>query len=503
MNQNWPWLWMTTLLAGLLGATGAPLTLTPITSSQTPPKPRQEFRGAWVATVGNSVWPSKPGLTVAEQKAELLAILNEAKRLKLNAIIFQVRPACDALYASKFEPWSEYLTGKMGQPPAPFYDPLAFAVSEAHKRGLELHAWFNPYRAHHFKSVSAISAGHVSRTRPELVRAYGGYLWLDPGEPAVQDYSLNVVLDVVKRYDVDGVHFDDYFYPYEEKDSRGNNLEFPDEASWKKYGLASGMSRDDWRRENVNQFIQRTSVAIKSAKPWVKFGISPFGIWRPGNPPQIKGYDAYARLYADARKWLANGWADYFVPQLYWGIQPKEQSFPVLLDWWNQQNLQQRHIWPGLDTTKTARQWQPEEILAQIRLATRQPVSAGHVHWNMKSIMNNSNLRTKLARDSYPEPALIPPMPWLKVPTPTTPVVTLSRGKPGQASWSCGTNPPPALWVVQARRNQQWQTEIFPGTVRSAGINSPDVDAIAVTAVNRAGKLSAPAISSLPQSVAR
>ena len=503
MHLKHLWPGMAVLLAGMLNATSAPQGLTPLTANQTPPQPRQEFRGAWVATVGNSVWPSKPGLPVSEQKSELLAILDQAKRLKLNTIIFQVRPACDALYASKLEPWSEYLTGRMGQPPAPFYDPLAFAIQEAHRRGLELHAWFNPYRAHHFKSVSSISSDHISKTRPELVRTYGRYLWLDPGDPAVQDYSLSVVLDVVKRYDVDGIHFDDYFYPYEEKDSLGNNLEFPDEASWKKFGVASGLSRDDWRRDSVNQFIKRTSDAIKTTKPWVKFGISPFGIWRPGNPPQIKGFDAYARLYADARKWLANGWADYFVPQLYWGINPKEQSFPVLLDWWNQQNQQHRHIWPGLDVTKTTGQWKPEEILAQIRIAAQQPVSAGHVHWNMKSIMQNPTLQSKLERTLYAEPALIPTMPWLNVPAPTLPSVTISRVKNSQASWSCGTNPPPAPWVVQARRNNQWRTEIFPGNVRSATINSPEVDAIAITAVNRAGKLSAPAISTIPQQVAQ
>jgi uncharacterized lipoprotein YddW (UPF0748 family) len=470
----------------------------------TPPPPRREFRGAWVATVANSVWPSKPGLPVSEQKAELLAIIERAAQLKLNAIIFQVRPACDAMYASKLEPWSEYLTGKMGQAPVPFYDPLEFAIAEAHKRGLELHAWFNPYRAHHFKTVSAISATHVSKTRPELVREYGRYLWLDPGEPEVQAYSLKVVLDVVKRYDVDGIHFDDYFYPYEEKDG-----EFPDAVSWKKFGASSGLSRADWRRENVNRFIKTTYESIKAAKPWVKFGISPFGIWRPGHPAQIKGFDAYARLYADARKWLANGWADYFAPQLYWGINPKEQSFPVLLNWWNSQNPKRRHIWPGLDVTKTLDErppetrWKPEEILAQVRIAAQQPVSAGHVHWNMKSVMESAALRKGLEKSSYPEPALIPAMPWMNVARPEAPTLNLSRISANQVSWTGGTNSPPKWWVVQARRNNLWRTEIFPGQVRSATITSPDVDAVAVTAVNRAGELSPPAVSPIARPATR
>lgn len=466
-------------------------------SASSPPPPRREFRGAWVASVGNIDWPSKPGLPVAEQKAELLALLNQAAQLKMNAIILQVRPACDALYASKLEPWSEYLTGQMGRPPAPFYDPLAFAVTEAHRRGLELHAWFNPYRAHHFNAFSPVASTHISKTHPELVRKYGRYLWLDPGEPAVRDYSLNVVLDVVKRYDVDGVHFDDYFYPYEEKDARGNNLPFPDEASWQKYGVRSGLSRDDWRRENVNQFVKRVNESIKATKPWVKFGVSPFGIWRPGHPPSIKGFDAYARLYADARQWLMNGWLDYFAPQLYWSINAPEQSFPILLDWWNQQNPRQRHIWPGLNTTKTAREWPAEEILAQIGLAAKQPVSAGHIHWNMKSLMKNNDLKTKLARTSYAEPALIPAVPWLGGAEPQPPTLNLNEHQPGRVSWSYGDNSTPALWVVQARRNQRWRTEIFPGGVRSADVKSPEVEAIAVTAVSRTGKLSRPAVRNL------
>jgi hypothetical protein len=222
-----------------------------------PPPPVREFRAAWIATVGNSCWPSKPGLTTTQQKAELIALLDRAVALKLNAVIFQVRPASDALYASSFEPWSEYLTGVQGRAPSPYYDPLDFAIAEAHKRGLELHAWFNPFRAHHFQSVSPIAPNHISHTQPQLVRSYGRYLWLDPGDPAVREYSLRVVMDVVKRYDVDGIHFDDYFYPYREKNSAGMEIDFPDGATWKQYGMNSGLSRDDWRRQNVDIFIQQ------------------------------------------------------------------------------------------------------------------------------------------------------------------------------------------------------------------------------------------------------
>ncbi len=232
-----------------------------------PPAPMREFRAAWIATVGNSCWPSKPGLTTAQQKAELIALLDRAAALKLNAVIFQVRPACDALYVSSLEPWSEYLTGVQGHAPSPFYDPLAFAIAEAHKRGLELHAWFNPFRAHHFQAVSPIAPNHISQTHPEMVRSYGRYLWLDPGDPAARDYSLRVVMDVLKRYDVDGIHFDDYFYPYKEKNSAGNEIDFPDWPTWKKYGMNSGLSRDDWRRHNVDVFMEQTYRAIKAENP--------------------------------------------------------------------------------------------------------------------------------------------------------------------------------------------------------------------------------------------
>lgn len=471
--------------------------------STLPPVPQREFRGAWVATVGNSVWPSKPGLPVSEQKAELIAILDRAAQLRMNAIIFQVRPACDALYASKIEPWSEYLTGKMGQPPAPFYDPLEFAVVEAHRRGLELHAWFNPYRAHHFKAISPVANDHISKARPNLVREYGRYLWLDPGEPEVQDYSLRVVMDVLKRYDVDGIHFDDYFYPYEEKDSRGREMDFPDDTSWKKFGIGSGLTRDDWRRDNVNKFIKKVYDSIKTEKPWVKFGVSPFGIWRPGNPPQIRGYDAYARLYADSRKWLANGWLDYLTPQLYWAIDPKEQSFPALLTWWNAQNPLRRHIWPGLDTTKTADKWKPDEILNQIAIAAKQPVSGGHVHWNMKSIMQSNDLRLKLDRKSYAEPALIPAMPWLKSTEPEKPVVTFDKVGNSRVSWRVNSGATPNLWVVQTCQNTRWKTEILSGGIQSASLGKAEVDLIAVSSVNRIGQISAPTIITTPRRAAR
>ncbi|HPC61009.1 MAG TPA: family 10 glycosylhydrolase [Verrucomicrobiota bacterium] len=458
-----------------------------------PPAPLREYRAAWVATVGNIDWPSSNRLSVAAQKAELTAILDRAAKLKLNAVIFQVRPGCDALYASTIEPWSEYLTGEMGKAPEPFYDPLAFAIDEAHKRGLELHAWFNPYRARHASAQSPVSPNHVSKTRPSLVREYGRYLWLDPGEKAVQDYSLSVVMDVVRRYDVDGVHFDDYFYPYKERGRDGKELDFPDDASWERYGKNSGFSRDDWRRENVNRFIERVYSSVKSAKPWVKFGVSPFGIWRPGNPPQIKGFDAYASLYADARKWLEKGWVDYFAPQLYWAIEPPEQSYPVLLKWWAQQNARHRHLVPGLNSTQTRRRWQPEEILNQIRITRKQPGASGHIHWNMSSLLGASRLADALAKEVYAQPALIPAAPWLDQTPPGKPRLGINSAA-SRVSWESSGSEPAALWLLQTRDGSRWSARVLPGSSRWAELDPKAPSAVALSAVDRYGNLSSPAV---------
>ncbi len=472
-------------------------------SKVVPPAPVREFRAAWVATVNNIDWPSRRTLSTPEQKAELLAILDKAVRLKLNTIIFQVRPACDALYASHIEPWSEYLTGTMGKAPEPYYDPLAFAVEEAHKRGLELHAWFNPYRARLSANDSPAAPGHISRTRPQLVRKYGRLLWLDPGEREVQDYSLSVIMDVVRRYDIDGVHFDDYFYPYKVRGESGTDLDFPDEASWQRFGAGGKLNRDDWRRENVNTFVARVYKSIKAEKPWVKFGISPFGIWRPHNPPQIDGLDAYAQLYADSRKWLASGWVDYFAPQLYWAIDAPEQSFPVLLRWWAGQNVKGRNLYPGLDSTKAGgswrsrRGWPPQEIVNQIRLTRAQSGATGHVHWNMRSLMRNSEFDELLEREVYQQPALVPPSPWLGHAQPKRPKLTVTRISAAselKVTWAADGLGKTWLWLVQKRANGNWTQEVLPAATTSRVWNGAWPEVVAVTAVNRNGEVSAPSV---------
>jgi uncharacterized lipoprotein YddW (UPF0748 family) len=453
-------------------------------SNEVPPKPPREFRGMWVATVGNIDWPSRPGLSTAQQKAELIFLLDRAAKLKLNAIVFQVRPACDALYASRFEPWSEYLTGTMGRAPEPFYDPLEFAVAEAHRRGLELHAWFNPYRARHFSAKSPVAPAHITRTNPELVRKCGDLLWLDPGERDVQEHSLRVVMDVVKRYDVDGVQFDDYFYP----DAPSRDWSFPDDVSWKKFGAAGKLARDDWRRENVNGFIERVYRSIKAEKPWVKFGVSPRGIWRPGNPPQIKGSDDYALHFADTRKWFANGWLDYFSPQLYWPIDQREQSFPVLLKWWTEQNTKGRHLWPGLGAYRVS-QWSPVEIPNQLRILRSEAGAGGYIFYNASNVVHAATLAGAIEQANA-ERALVPASSWLGAP-PTKPNATVTDAAGALTlSWSpSGTNGV-RWWVVQMKLFSDWKTELLPAETTSK-VLAPPLEAVAVTAIDRAGNASA------------
>ncbi|HEU0014547.1 MAG TPA: family 10 glycosylhydrolase [Longimicrobium sp.] len=464
------------LLAGCAAA-GAPASR----PAPAPPPVMREFRGVWVATVANIDWPSKPGLAPDSQRAELLAILDRAAELRLNAVVLQVRPAGDALYASPLEPWSEYLTGESGRAPEPRYDPLEFAVAEAHRRGMELHAWFNPYRARHPSARTPLPAGHIGRERPELVRPYGAYLWMDPGEPEVRAHSLRVILDVVRRYDVDGVHVDDYFYPYPERDSAGRVIDFPDEPSWTRYVQGGGqLSRGDWRRENVNGLIRDIYRGIKREKPWVKFGISPFGVYRPNHPPGLgTAFDQYESLYADARRWLAEGWMDYFTPQLYWPSSRPDLSYPLLLRWWTEQNARGRHMWPGNFTSRVVeaqpRPWPATEVVAQVFITRAIPGATGNVHFSMRAFqLNPDSLVEKLRAGPYGQPALIPASPWLggrRLPAPVVavpgdgsrPVVTITPRGEVPATW----------WVVRARWGTRWTLDIVPGVMREHALTPP------------------------------
>jgi uncharacterized lipoprotein YddW (UPF0748 family) len=491
------WLCLTLLLGAHFAMGAGAVDYVP--SQIKPPAAPREFRGLWLATVKNIDWPSRPGLTTAQQKVELVALLDQAKRLRLNAVFLQIRPSCDALYASKFEPWSEFLTGRMGRAPQPFYDPLTFAVEQAHQRGLELHAWFNPYRARHTASISPPSADHISKTRPDLVRPYGSSLWLDPGDREVQEHSLNVVLDVVQRYDVDGVHFDDYFYPYPEKDKTGRVLVFPDWRGWQRYRDGGGkLDRESWRRENVNLFVLRVSQSVRKVKPWVKFGIAPFGIWRPGHPPQIKGLDAYDALYADARKWWREGWVDYLAPQLYWSDEPRETSFSALLQWWAGENIRHRHLWPGLDVSRVGPNRPAEEIINQIKLTRKQSGASGNMLWAVRALTENRRgISDALLNQVYTQPALSPAFPWLDNRPPAKPQVSSSAGPAGEVivNWLAGSTEPVWLWLVQTRTGGAWATDIVPGSQTGRVFmvqTKPEI--VAITALDRCGNAGLPAV---------
>ncbi len=483
-----PFFALATVVAALLSNTRA----------EEPPLPQQEFRGAWVATVHNLDWPSRPGLPAGQQQAELRAILDRAVSLRLNAILLQVRPASDALYKSSLEPWSGFLTGTMGSAPSPSYDPLEFAVKEAHARGLELHAWFNPFRAI-ASAKASVAANHITKTHPEWVRRYGSQVWVDPGDRGAREHVRKVMLDVVRRYDVDGIHIDDYFYPYPVKGKAGATLPFPDEQTFGDYKSSGGqLALADWRRDNINVFVRELHAAIKAEKRWVKFGISPFGIWRPGVPATtIAQLDAYNHLYADSRKWLNEGWCDYFTPQLYWSIDPPAQSFPVLLQWWGEQNTARRHLWPGIATDRIGPMRPAGEITRQIDLVRQNASSTkrapGHVHWNMKALVRDSGgIQAALATNSYADDALVPASPWLGSSTPEKPTITVDAQT---VSWKHTGRSAPERWAVQTKREGRWQLEVSPaGTTTLA--RSAAGEAVAVRAVDRAGNLSEPAVVS-------
>ena len=389
----------------LLASSLAPLALTacaslrgaaPQAEASAPSTPR-EFRGAWVATVANIDWPSKKGLSTAEQQAEARALLDTAARLGLTAIIFQVRTSADAFYDSRLEPWSEYLSGTQGQAPSPFYDPLAFWIAEAHQRGIELHAWFNPFRARQSNAHAQQAASHVANTHPEWVKSYGDQLWIDPGEPAAADHTLEVFCDVIRRYDIDALHIDDYFYPYPVKGADGaTDLDFPDEPSWQAYRASGGnLARADWRRSNVDTLIARIHEAARALKPGLRFGISPFGLGKPAlRPAGISGFSQYDALYADVERWLANGWADYIVPQLYWPRAQAAHSFELLLDYWHGAAANPRGVpvYAGMFTSRVTGKdggWPVDEILGQIAIQRAHAPGSGHCHFSLIALHEN------------------------------------------------------------------------------------------------------------------
>ncbi|MDP1900201.1 MAG: family 10 glycosylhydrolase [Rubrivivax sp.] len=496
-------------------------TAPPTPRADTPPPAPREFRAAWVASVANIDWPSQPGLSGQAQRAEALALLDRARTLGLNALILQVRPAGDALYPSALEPWSEVLSGEQGRPPwlpgEPAWDPLAFWVREAHRRGLELHAWFNPYRARASSAKTPLVAPHIGVRQPALVKRYGDQLWMDPGEAAAAAHTLAVVADVVRRYDIDGVHIDDYFYPYPFSVPAVDGVEqpFPDDEAYARYRLGGGLLvREDWRRANVDTLVEALYRSVHAIKPWVRVGISPFGLGRPDRRPAgVTGFSQFDKLYADVERWLDRGWLDYLAPQLYWPIGSAGQPFAPLLDYWLAENRARRHIWPGLFTSQVTRGepgvalgpkvWPARELLDQVALVRTRAApplpggglpATGHIHFSMVALMQDRDrVATLLQAGPYAQPALVPASPWLAGQALPAPRLAL-RGT--QVEITPGPGPAATRWAVWRRVGGQWRFAVLPAEQRSLALAGADL--LTVTAVDRVGTLGATQRLALP-----
>jgi uncharacterized lipoprotein YddW (UPF0748 family) len=443
-----------------------------------PPQLAREFRAAWIATAYNIDWPSTTGLSAEQQQSEMRTILDSVKALNMNAVIFQVRPMCDALYSSSIEPWSHVLTGTMGRSPG--YDPLAFCLKEAHARGIEVHAWFNPFRALCNNSQPAAS-NHISQTHSDFTKKFGTMTWCDPSNADARSHALKVILDVVQRYDIDGVHLDDYFYPYPVK-----GASFPD-------GKSAAQ-----RRGYIDDFVSQMYRQVKQQKPWVRVGISPFGIWRPGVPSGIEaGLDSYEELAGDSRKWLKNNWVDYLSPQLYWRISPAKQSFTTLLEWWRGQGS--RPVWPGIATQRIGG---PEDRRPTSEISQQISVSRqigrnwnGHIHWSVKSLVTNQGGIRKSLESIYTQPALVPPMTWLSNSTPA-PLALSAAVQNDQTTIRWNNSDGIKQVVIQARYGKQWRTvKISPSNAGQTTIQR--ADCIAASAIDRFGNTSPPKVLGL------
>jgi uncharacterized lipoprotein YddW (UPF0748 family) len=398
-------------------------------------QPKYEFRGVWIASVDNIDWPIKGMVNVDSQKIEYIRQLDMHLKNGMNAVIVQVRPAADAFYPSAYEPWSQWLTGTQGKPPSPFYDPLEFLIAEAHKRGMEFHAWCNPYRADFKIGSSSIGPSHITKLHPEWFLDYGDKRYFDPGSKLAQQFVVNVIADMVSRYDIDAIHMDDYFYPY-----RIAGKEFPDSLSYVRSG--SKLNKDDWRRSNVDSIIRQLSIAIKKENKYCRFGISPFSVWRnrdkdPEGSDSQAGQTNYDDLYADILLWLKKDWIDYVAPQLYLEIGHPKIAYEKLLDWWSKHSYgKQVYIGHGIyragSTSPTNAAWNdPDELPDQIKLLRQTPNIHGSIYFSSKSFNKNPNgWNDSLQNNYYKNPALIPPMDWIDMnalPAPEILVIANSR----------------------------------------------------------------------------
>ncbi|MFD6288090.1 glycoside hydrolase family 10 protein [Streptomyces sp. NPDC060205] len=372
--------------------------------------PAGALRGMWLATVANRDWPSKSGLSAAQQRAELLAHLDTAVERRLNAVIFQVRPTADALWASPFEPWAQYLTGVQGKDPG--WDPLGTAVTEAHARGLELHAWFNPYRVANHTDPTRLVASHPARVHPDWIVPYGGKLYYNPGLPEVRAFVQDAMLDAVKKYAVDAVHWDDYFYPYPVA-----GQVFDDDAAYAAHG-GQFPDRAAWRRNNIDRLVLETAARIKEVRPGTRFGISPFGVWRNATTDSLgsdsrAGVQTYDDLHADTRKWVRESWIDYICPQLYWNIGFAAADYAKLVPWWSQVAQGTRTklyvgeaLYKAGDPAQPAAWQDPAELSAHLTLAADHPQVAGHVFFSAKEVAaDRIGAMARVVADHYQQPA--------------------------------------------------------------------------------------------------
>ncbi len=423
---------------------------------------KRELRAAWIATVVNIDWPSKPGLSTQKQQEEYVALLDLLQDLGMNAVIVQVRPVADALYPSSYEPWSEYLSGSQGKAPSPYYNPLVFMIEQARMHNLEFHAWFNPYRAS-MKADFVHSADHPIHEHPEWFVNYGGKWYYDPGHPEAQEFVFQSIMETVKHYDLDAVHFDDYFYPY-----RIAGEEFPDSSSYANYGAEKFESIEDWRRNNVDFFVEELAKRIKAEKPHVKFGISPFGVWRnkdkdPMGSDTRAGQTNYDDLYADVLKWLREDWIDYITPQLYWHIGFDLADYTILADWWSKHNYG-KHLYVGQGVYRVGQKgWEdPEEIVNQVNLNRANENIHGSMYFSAKAFTKNQYDVNERIKKVYKHKALVPTMPWMAGSTPEAPQLESATGDQNtgvRIEWSDDNNSQSAYYVVY-RFNQAVQGDI-------------------------------------------
>ncbi len=431
--------------------------------------PKREMRAVWIATVKNIDWPSSPDLSVDAQMKEMRELLDLVKLYNLNTVVFQIRPAADAFYSSSIEPWSQWLCGSQGTAPEPFYDPLEFVIAECRKRGLDIHVWLNPYRAV-TDTGNVTAANHITNIHPEWFLTYGKTVYFDPGLPQTRDYVAGVVSDVVRRYDIDAVHMDDYFYPY-----RIANVNFPDDSTFLIYSRGfSSERKDDWRRENVDLIIKQIHDSIKTIKPWIGFGVSPFGVWRnvdkdPAGSQTKAGQTNYDDLFANILLWQKEGWIDYVTPQIYWQIGKKVADYAILSDWWSH-NTFGCQLYIGQAPYRIGRkvidkEWRTsKEIVRQVQLNRTFPNISGSMFFSAKILRRNPlHLKQRITKDLYRFPSL---------PTSNNRIQPIIPERPYEATVSVGDGSVNLIWKKGANTKNFVIYRLRKG--KPADLNNPE-----------------------------